>query len=183
MCSVSGRLLSWKIVASGGCQLATHGTQGFEPGAEKDGIDRHQRLSHLAAHCFPPGVIRVVARQGTGGWKQAGIARLRRLQHGPELRSQGGAVGFQGITQDRKFAGCGLEKAVEEVINLGGIDGQEGEAGVELLAWIIRLFVQFALERRIDPAAVARIAPRCQGLEACPHPGVAGPDPAAWVAC
>ncbi len=42
-------------------------------------------------------------------------------------------MGFQGITQHRKFAGSGFEEAVEEVINLGGIDGKKGEAGVELL--------------------------------------------------
>ena len=42
-------------------------------------------------------------------------------------------MGFQGITQDREFAWCGREKTIEEVINLGGIDGEEGEAGVEFL--------------------------------------------------
>ena len=41
-------------------------------------------------------------------------------------------MGFQGITQDRKFAWSGREKAVEEVINLGGIDGEEGEAGMQM---------------------------------------------------
>jgi hypothetical protein len=40
-------------------------------------------------------------------------------------------VGLQGITQDRKVARCGGKKAVEEVINLRGIDRQKGEAGVK----------------------------------------------------
>ena len=64
-------------------------------------------------------------------------------------------MGFQGITQHGKFAWSGGKEAVEEVINLGGIDGQEGEAGVELLPRTSRRFVQFAPQCRIDPAAVA----------------------------
>ena len=46
-------------------------------------------------------------------------------------------MGFQGITQHGKFARCGLEKAIEEVINLGGIDGEEGEAGVQMFPTLI----------------------------------------------
>ena len=46
-------------------------------------------------------------------------------------------MGFQGITQDRKFAWRGVEKAVEEVINLGGIDGEEGKAGVQMFPTLI----------------------------------------------
>jgi hypothetical protein len=41
-------------------------------------------------------------------------------------------VGFEGITQDRKVARCGLREAVEEVIDLSGIDGQKGETGVQM---------------------------------------------------
>ena len=48
-----------------------------------------------------------------------------------------GSVGFQGITQHGKFARCGVEQAVEEVINLGGIDGQQGEAGVQMFPTLI----------------------------------------------
>ena len=41
---------------------------------------------------------------------------------------------FQGITQHGKFAWSGFDKAVEEVINLGGIDGEQGKAGMKFLA-------------------------------------------------
>jgi hypothetical protein len=50
-------------------------------------------------------------------------------------------VRFQGITQDREFARCGGKKAVEEVIDLRGIDGEEGEAGVELPPRTSRRFI------------------------------------------
>jgi hypothetical protein len=40
-------------------------------------------------------------------------------------------VGFEGITQNREFMRCGFGEAVEEVINLRGIDGEEGEAGMK----------------------------------------------------
>ena len=63
-------------------------------------------------------------------------------------------MGFQGITQHGKFAWCGLDQAVEEVINLGGIDGEKGEAGMEFLARIARLFSSSLLSRGIDPLAV-----------------------------
>ena len=43
-------------------------------------------------------------------------------------------MGFQGIPQHGKFAWSGVEKAVEEVINLGGIDGKQGKAGVKMSA-------------------------------------------------
>ena len=43
-------------------------------------------------------------------------------------------MGFQGITQHGKFAWSGFDQAVEEVINLGGIDGEKGEAGMKFLA-------------------------------------------------
>jgi hypothetical protein len=40
-------------------------------------------------------------------------------------------VRFQGITQDRKYVRFGVGEAVEEVNNLRGIDGEEGEAGMK----------------------------------------------------
>ena len=43
-------------------------------------------------------------------------------------------MGFQGIPQHCKFAWSGLDKAVEEVINLGGIDGEKGKAGMKFPA-------------------------------------------------
>ena len=46
-------------------------------------------------------------------------------------------MGFQGITQHGKFAWCGCKQAVEEVINLGGIDGEKGEAGVQMFPALI----------------------------------------------
>jgi hypothetical protein len=42
-------------------------------------------------------------------------------------------VGFQGIAQHREFRGSGCRKAVEEVIDLGGIDGEKSETGVQVL--------------------------------------------------
>ena len=57
-------------------------------------------------------------------------------------------MGFQGITQHGKFARSGFEQAVEEVINLGGIDGQEGKAGMKMFpASIIGALYQHALSR------------------------------------
>ena len=120
-----------------GRQLTTRVTQVLEPIAEIDGIDRHQCLSHFAAFCFPLGVIWVVACQGAGCREQADIPWLCRLQYGPELGSQAGSVRFEGITQHRKFAGSGLDQAVEEVINLGCIDGEEGKAGVQMFPTLI----------------------------------------------
>jgi hypothetical protein len=46
-------------------------------------------------------------------------------------------VRFQGITQNREFGRCGIGEAVEEVIDLRGIDGQKGEAGVEVFPSLI----------------------------------------------
>ena len=45
-----------------------------------------------------------------------------------------GSVGLQGITQHGKFARCGFQQAVEEVVNLSGIDGKKGEAGVKMFS-------------------------------------------------
>ena len=39
-------------------------------------------------------------------------------------------VGFQGITQYRKLAWGRFQKAVDQVINLGGVDGEKGKAGM-----------------------------------------------------
>ena len=46
-------------------------------------------------------------------------------------------VGFQGITQHGKFAWSGLKKTFEEVVNLGGIDEKEGEAGVQMFPTLL----------------------------------------------
>ena len=51
-------------------------------------------------------------------------------------------MGLQGITQDWQFAWSGGEKTVEEEIDLSGIDGEKGEAGVEFLAGRILVFRQ-----------------------------------------
>jgi hypothetical protein len=40
-------------------------------------------------------------------------------------------VRFQGITQTPEFVRCGSGEAIEEVINLRGIDWKEGEAGMK----------------------------------------------------
>ena len=66
-------------------------------------------------------------------------------------------MGFQGITQDGKFAWSGFEKAVEEVINLGGIDGEEGEAGVQMFP-IIAYFVPHALTEDQPSGGSPRVA-------------------------
>ena len=42
MCSVSGRALSRKIAASGADEPAPHRAEGVEPGAEVDGVNRHE---------------------------------------------------------------------------------------------------------------------------------------------
>ena len=47
-------------------------------------------------------------------------------------------MGFQGITQHGKFAWSGRNQTVEQVINLGVIDGEQGKPGVELLTSTIR---------------------------------------------
>jgi hypothetical protein len=39
-------------------------------------------------------------------------------------------VGFQGITKYGKLAWSSREKAIKQVINLSGIDGEKGETGV-----------------------------------------------------
>ena len=68
-------------------------------------------------------------------------------------------MGFQGITQDREFAWSGSEKAVEEVINLGGIDGEEGEAGVEMFpAVIVGTLYQHALTEDRPSGGSPRVA-------------------------
>src|SRR5262249_49609162 len=120
--------------------------KGFDPETEDDGINRHQCLSYLAANRFPLGAIWVVACECTGSWKQTGIARLRCLDHGPEPRSQGGTVRFQGITQNREFGRCGIGEAVVEIIDLRSIDREEGKAGMELLPRPSRSFFQFAFQ-------------------------------------
>jgi hypothetical protein len=40
-------------------------------------------------------------------------------------------VAFQGITQYGKLSWSSREKATKQVINLRGIDGEEGEAGMK----------------------------------------------------
>ncbi len=46
-------------------------------------------------------------------------------------------MGLQSIAQHGKFAWRGGEKTVEEIINLGGIDGKKGKAGVEMFPIIV----------------------------------------------
>ena len=117
-------------------------------GPEQERIDRHQRLSHLAAHGFPPGVIRVVARQGTGGWKQA---RHRPASPTPARSRASGSGWHDGVSGHhaaREVRSAWREQAIEEVINLGGIDRQEGEAGVEMFpTLIVGALYQHALSR------------------------------------
>ena len=64
-------------------------------------------------------------------------------------------MGFQGIPQHGKFAWSGVEQAVEEVINLGGIDGEEGKAGVELLAGRVCRFADCLLQFGVGPTAIS----------------------------
>ena len=86
-------------------------------------------------------------------------------------------MGFQGITQHGKFAWSGSEKAVEEVINLGGIDGEQGKAGMEFLSVNHPTFFPVHSSAQDRPSGGNHASPRrCQGLEGCPHRGVAGPD-------
>ena len=39
-------------------------------------------------------------------------------------------MGSQGITQHREFARSGRQQAFKQIINLAGIDREQGEAGV-----------------------------------------------------
>ena len=43
----------------------------------------------------------------------------------------------QGITQHREFDGCGRQQSFKQIINLGGINREQGEAGVQMLPTLI----------------------------------------------
>ena len=110
------------------------GRRASSQATEKDRIDSDQGLRHLATHRLPARAGGVVVRQGTRRREQAHVAWLGRIEHRPQFRDQGRLMGFQGITQHGKFAWSGFDQAVEEVINLGGIDGEKGKAGMKFLA-------------------------------------------------
>ena len=47
-------------------------------------------------------------------------------------------MGSAGHRAGRKFARRGIDKAVEEVVNLSGVDGKQREAGVQMFRGLSR---------------------------------------------
>ena len=63
-------------------------------------------------------------------------------------------MGLQGVPQDGQFTRLGVEQAALQVGDLGRIDGQQREAGVELLLRVGRGLGDGPSELRVGPAAV-----------------------------
>ncbi len=74
---VSERSLSWKIVASGAVSLPRTGRRASIQGPRQEALTDTNACATLPPTTSHLGVIRGVARQGAGGWKQTGITRLR----------------------------------------------------------------------------------------------------------
>ena len=74
-------------------------------------------------------------------------------------------MGLQGITQHEKLAWSRSNQTVEEVINLGVIDGEQGKAGVELLTRAISTLFPVHSSVKDRPSGGNHASPRrYQGL-------------------
>ena len=167
-CSVSGRFLSRKIVASGAVSLSRTGRRASSQGPRKTGIDRHQGLSHLATHDSQCGLV---GRSPPGHSPPgAGSRRLAWLNRGRTRASgQGGSVGFQGITEHRQFACGGSGQALVRGSQPGRhrpVAGR-GWRGVSRRL-VVGTLLECTPQRGIDPAAVIlHRPPRCREPGRC----------------